>query len=140
MFEFLGTSGTTTYNYQYKKLRSLKYYTEVSTNLSGNKGVIAKSTGTEKTQIINAVSSLNTQSTNAKIKIYLSTPDNFTTGAIYYMDKEFNYTSGSTLTTLYNTKTNVIGKYSDFYLDYINGEINNGDYILTNGIKNYIIM
>ena len=140
LVEFLGTSGSTLYNNQYTRLRALKYYTEVSTNLSGNKGVIVKNSGIEKVEILNAVSTSYTKTANANIKIYLTTPANFTTGAIYYMDKEFNYTSGHTLTTLYNTKTNIVGKYSDFYLGYINGEINNGDYILTNGVKNYIVM
>jgi len=129
LVEFNYTSGTTVTNSQYDRLRSMKYYTELSTNLDANKGVIVLSTGAGKEEIIDPVSSTYTTTANAKVKIYVDTPANYLTSAIYYVDKEFTYTSGVKMTTTYTSLSNVVAKYSDFYLDFFDGEINNGDYV-----------
>ena len=144
MYEFLNTSGSTLYNYEYTKLRQNKYYTELSTNISSNKGVIVKSSSVFKTNIINPSSIPYTSTTNSIVKIYFDPsiiPTDYTNGSIYYIDNEFIYDDGSTeIKTLYSGYTNVVATYSDFYQDFINGNINNGDYVVTNSVKNYINM
>jgi len=128
--EFLGTSGLTISNTEYERLRSIKYFTELSTNLEANKGVIVKNSGVdEKQEIIDPVSTTYTSTANATVKIYIDTPANYTTGAIYYINNEFSFNSGIVMTTTLDSNLNVVAKYSDFYLDFFNGEINNGDFV-----------
>jgi hypothetical protein len=128
--EFNGTSGSIFIsNKEYEKLRSIKYFTELSINLESNKGVIVLNSDESKQEIIDPVSIPYTVLTNAIVKIYIDNPTNYTTGAIYYIDHEFSYDSGTQLTTTYTSNSNVVAKYSDFYIDFYNGEINNGDYI-----------
>jgi len=124
----------------YKQLRASKYYTELSSNIATNKGVIVKLSGAGKESIIDPISIPGTSLSLATVNIYISNPTNYLNGAIYYIDNEFNYVSGNVMTTAYDTMTNVVSKYSALYLDYINGEINNGDYILKNGVKDALTM
>ena len=140
-FEFSGTTGSRVYNNEYAKLRLLKHFDELSTNLLGGKSVIAKSSAMSKLTIgSNYQSTTYTTTSNASVKIYVTTPSNYTSGAIYFIDKEFKWISGNVISTQYNLVNNVVAKYSNFYQDFINGNINNGDYIITNGEKNYLTM
>jgi len=132
LINFDGTSGATyVVDNEYEKLRSKKLYEEISINLEANKGVAVLTSGAGKQEIIDPTSVSYTALNDAYIKVYLDTPANYVNSAIYYIDKEFNYTSGVQLTTTYTSTSNVVAKYSDFYTDFINGEINNGDYVNT---------
>ena len=74
------------------RLRSHKVYTEISTYLSLNEGVIISTTNV-KTPIIDPQLIGYNSTTNDKILIYLSNPSNYTDGSngviIYYIDKQF---------------------------------------------------
>lgn len=143
---FNGTQGTRIKNNEYLKLRRIKYYNELSTNLSTNKGVMIPNNGFivsdiyPKAKIIDPVSVSYSSSNDAYIKIYIENPSTYMHGEIFYIDNEFRYTSGTVMTTSYTSVDNIVAKYSDFYQDYINGEINNGDYIMTDGYKNHLTM
>jgi len=130
---FTGTSGSTVRNSEYARLRLTKLYTEISTALENNKGVIIESGGTDaKLAITDPTSTSYTTTTDATIKIYATTASKYVSGTdflVYYIDNEFDIQDGATtLTTTYTSASNVVAKYSDFYLDFINGEISNGDY------------
>lgn len=140
-YEFNNTIGSKLYNFEYLRLRSIKHYNELITNLYTGKSVIVKNSASNKSIIgYNYKSSTFSTINNAYVKIYITDPNDYLTGAIYYIDKEFNWTSGTEIKTSYNLVNNVVAKYSDFYQDFINGNINNGDYIITNGVKNYLTM
>jgi hypothetical protein len=132
---FNGTSGSTIRNYDYSRLNIYKIYNEIASQLQLNKGVIIKPlTPLHKTEIFDPTAISYTSTTNAKILIYISNPSNYVTGTnflLYYKDNEFNVSAGATqLQTSYTGATNVVAKYSNYYLDYYNGEINNGDYFI----------
>ena len=134
LINFNDTQGGLVSNTEYARLRNLKYFEEVATNLEANKGVIINNSGTMKTEIIDPISMSYTSLTDAQIKIFVDTPSDYVTVTnevlLYYIDKEFNIDGTSNTITTTNTSTeNVVAKYSNFYLDYINGEINNGDYV-----------
>lgn len=145
---FVGTSGASYIrNYEYAKLRLYKIYNEMMTNLQLNKGVIISSNGLTKTPIIDPTSSSVTPTADAQIRIYVDIPTDYINGSnqfiIYYIDKEFKMTPTSTqLKTTYTYPfTNVVSKYSDFYQDYLNGNISNGDYIvISSDIRAYLKM
>ncbi|MFA5586483.1 MAG: hypothetical protein WDA02_08070 [Saccharofermentanales bacterium] len=143
--EFLGTSGNTIRNYEYKKLRLHKIYQEMSKNLQLNKGVIINVDGIHKSEIIDINSLSYSSSNNSQIHIYLDNPSDYISTdkfVLYYTDNEFNISASAVeLKTSYDTTTNIVARYSKFYLDYLNGEISNGDVLIdSNGNKVYLKM
>lgn len=142
------TTGTVTIrNNEYAKLRALKYYNEISLNTT-YKSVITLSDGSGKSQVASITATPYSSSAQSTIKFYLNDEVNiaitdyslYTTGAIFYIDNEINISNTSTLQTSYLTTTNNVAKYSDFYQDFISGEINNGDYVSGTTIDNEIEM
>lgn len=131
-------------NNDYLNLRLIKYYNELTSNLKTNKGVIIPNSTvnflTPKVEIIDANFIPASLSNDAHITFYIDNAIYYIHGAIYYIDNELKYTTGTTLTTTYTSKNNVVAKYSQLYLDYVNGEINNGDYIITDNQKNTLTM
>jgi hypothetical protein len=147
--EFVNTSGSTIKNSEYSKLRLNKIYNEMVTQLSLNKGVIISNSGgtmpNTKTAIVDPSAFGYTTTTNSKIWIYVDIPSDYVSGddfLLYYVDKEFKLSSSvTTVTTSDATNaTSNVAIYSDFYTDFVNGEINNGDYILVGSIKVYLTM
>lgn len=144
--EFFDTSGSTTKDSEYNKLRLNKIYNEMVTQLSLNKGVIITATTNFKTEIIDPSAFGYTTTTNSKIWIYLDTPSDYVDGIdnflLYYIDKEFKLSSSVTTVTTSNSTsvTDNVAIYSDFYKDFVNGEINNGDYILVGSEKVHLTM
>jgi hypothetical protein len=130
------TGTATIKNNEYVKLSALKYYNEVSNNAS-YKSVITLSAGTGKAQVASLTATAYGSTGQANIKFYLKNASNvaiteyhvFTTGTVYYIDNEINISNTTTLVTAYTKTTNNVAKYSDLYLDFINGQINNGDYV-----------
>ena len=142
---FVGTGGNSRIkNNEYLKLRLIKYYNELVSNLSTNKGVILRknaiSVSYPKQEILDITSVPYGVSNDAYISFYIDNPINYLNCVIYYVDNELRFTSGTELTTTYTSRDNVVAKYSQLYLDYINGEINNGDYVTTDSVKNTITM
>lgn len=134
LINFNDTKGNLVSNTEYARLRNLKYFEEIASNLEANKGVIINNSGTEKAEIIDPTSISYTSLTDSQIKIFIDTPSNYITVSnevlLYYVDKEFNINGlSNSLTTSYTSTSNVVAKYSSFYQDYINGQINNGDYV-----------
>lgn len=150
----------------YIKLRYRAAYDQMVSYLDDGKGVIIDTNGYKK-YIENGTFIQYSPSYNASISFSIGTDDytNYYSGSaaykwlIYYLDNEFYLDDGLSaigvdrlITTLapaddlsgsgqsYNA--GVIGKYSDIYLDYYNGIINNGDYgyinNLSGGTKIYI--
>lgn len=142
---FTGTSGSTVRDSEYARLRLTKLYTEISTTLENNKGVIIESGSTYgKLEITDPTSTSYTTTADATIKIYATTPATYISGTdflLYYIDNEFDIQDDSiTLTTDYTGGDEVVAKYSSFYLDYINGEISNGDYFYDSDDTTQIIL
>lgn len=143
--EFLNTTGSTIRNNEYARLRLYKIFNEIAVQLSVNKGVIINTSGTTKVEIIDPTSTWG-NTINAEIHIYVETPSNYISSGnilIYYVDKEFVISSSTSeiKTTYVSPFTNVVAKYSNFYLDFLNGQISNGDYILVGGTtKVYVKM
>jgi len=137
-------SGTTIRDNQYARLRLYKIFNEIALQLTVNKGVIISgSTDVWKTPIIDPTSTWATSTVNAQIHIYVNNPTNYISGTtflLYYVDKEFNMGTTNTIATKYNSKTNVVAIYSDFYQDFLNGNISNGDYITVDGVNVYLTM
>ena len=145
---FTGTSGSTIGLSEYARLRSHKVYTEVSTQLDANMGVIISSTNL-KTPVIDASAAGYTTTTNDLIYIYLDTPSIYTDGSngvlIYYVDNQFKLassisTSDVIITTNDLTANNIVAKYSSFYTAFFDGIINNGDTLsgTTNKLTMYV--
>ncbi|MFW6243342.1 MAG: hypothetical protein ACOC2W_04215, partial [bacterium] len=137
---FTGTSGNTIQDNEYLKLRSLKVYEEIQERLSEDKAVIIKYDGSEKTYINNnwTISNTNLSSDDYRIRFWLDNPEeytNFGTGdneiLLYFSDIQFKLTVGenSAVSTTTLSSDGIIGKDSDFYQDFYNGEINTNDYI-----------
>ena len=144
---FVGTKGSVDYT-NYNKLRLTKIFTEVYTNLLGNKSVIINWKNGDKFSILNPTIFAPTTSSDGYITIYFDSIqpfDYFKTSdssfLIYYIDNEFVMDSINEVDTLITTthplsyyttplnqKTGIVAKYSNFYQDYYNGIINNGDY------------
>lgn len=148
VIEFLGTSGSTLRNNEYARLRAYKVYNEVATNLSANMGVIVNNANTVKTSVIDPTLVPFSTTNNAQIWIYLGTPSDYTDAIpgtealLYYVDKQFKLANSFpiALTTNDLTQPSIIGKYSDFYQDFFDGVINNGDYVTDGGVKKYLTM
>ena len=147
--EFSGTSGSTLKLSEYSRLRSQKVYNEIATYISLDKGVIISTTNV-KTPIIDPLVLGYTTTSNDKIIIYLTTPSIYTSGStdvlLYYVDKQFKLdpagiTVNTPILTTYDlTAPNIVATYSSFYIDFYNGVINNGDYIIENTVNNHLTM
>ncbi len=149
---FGNTSGSTSFN-DYKKLRYRAAYTEMESYLDDAKGVIINKITGYKYPIVGATYTDYSLQYNATILIPLGTEtptqfyDNTDTykWLVYYLDNEFYISDplsaigvdrlittlapADDLTGSGNTfNAGVIGKYSEIYLDYYNGIINNGDF------------
>ena len=146
--EFVGLSGTSLKNNEYDKLRSYKVWNEMVTQLSANMGVIISNDGSVKTAVTDPTPIGFTSTTRAQILIYLANPVDYTSGSanvlVYYVDKQFKLLAGATsaiTTNIISGSTNIVARYSDFYLDFLNGVINNGDYVTNSiGDKSYLTM
>jgi len=149
--DFNNTSGTTDYT-NYTQLRYRNAYDEIESKLDDGKGVIINHTDETKFYItqLNFSSAQYGSSNNAYIKIEIGdkAPEDFyavdsNKWLVYYLDNEFvlnetstnrMFTTTKSLSSLVGsgqtstTNAGIIGKYSNFYLDYYNGVINNGDY------------
>ena len=152
---FGNTSGGTN-NSDYTKIRTRQAFSEIENTLDNFKGVIINKTTGNKLPITasNFASASYSTATNAFIDINVGTDNasNYFSGAtnteflFYYLDNEFmidgitnrlftSLESVAHLTTDGQTVSQgagVIGKYSQLYLDYYNGVINNGDYFYIN--------
>ena len=153
---FEHTSGGTDYS-NYKQLRYRSAYNEIESKLSDGKGLIINHKNASKFHITQFnMSSVDYNSmSNAYIKIVVDTIDPkefYDTDKykwlIHFIDNEFilnNSNNNRMITsTLHvndlvghgqiSTTTNagVIGKYSNIYLDYYNGILNNGDFAYLN--------
>lgn len=144
---FDGTSGGTILNNEYDKLRSKKVYEEIVSYLEGNKLIIIKDDGSEKTYVESNYLVKNTDlvSGNYEIWIYLDTPANYTNTndiLLYYRDIQLklanNFTEAISTTIL--SGTSIIGLHSDLYTDFYNGVINTGDHIEEDGESKLITM
>jgi len=148
---FGNTSGSTDYT-NYNQLRYRNAYDEIESKLDDGKGVIINYTNSSKYYITQSnLSSVDyNTSYDGYMRIDVGTIDPnefFNTDSykwlVYYLDNEFivNEVSADRMisTTLSvedlvgegqtpSTNAGVIGKYSNIYLDYYNGILNNGDY------------
>lgn len=153
-FDF--TSGTTEYD-NYNKLRYRNAYDEIESYLDDSQGVIIKHTTGEKYYIENALFSDYSTTSNAYIRIPVGSTtatDYFMSGdtsqwLVYYVDNEFyigstnvNRVFSSTLpfdlltsSGVSGAGAGVMGKYSQIYLDYYNGIVNNEDYGRINNLS-----
>jgi hypothetical protein len=147
--EFCGTSGKTGIYNDYDYIRTIFAFNEIYDNIS-EESVLIKygasfNTG-DKVPVTSVVPVDATSTTNASIKIYCETPENCHNGngnefLLYYIDNEFllhpAFKNTDTLTTRYDvlgatTKVGIVAKYSQLYLDYYNGVINNLDCFYVN--------
>jgi hypothetical protein len=142
---FNGTAGSALKNNEYIRLRGYKVFNEVYTSLSANKGVIINTTGTLKTPILDPTAISYNTGQDAGLQFNLSTPTSYISGnnvLLYYVDKQFKLSSSTTgaTTTANPAATNIVAKYSDFYSDFINGEINTDDKLsgTTNKLTMYV--
>jgi hypothetical protein len=147
---FVGTSGSTDYT-NYDKLRRNKIFTEIYTAaLTGKSVIINRVDGTKYS--INATVYEPTATKDGHMIIFFDTLGstnpfeyyNVSTGGflIYYIDYELVLVPSTTnLEYLITTKKEVsdlpnnygiVAKYSTLYLDYYNGNLNDGDYIFFN--------
>ncbi len=139
---FEGTYGSSSDWKNYEKLRKLKIFEELSTKLSVGKGVIINMNTGYKFEIPTPSFYDATISEDARIRIYLDDTENpfdYITASnqfiIYYVDDEFLVGNGNVLTIDTSMKPRtldtegVVAKYSAMYLDFLNGTINNYDYI-----------
>ena len=150
---FVGTKGSVDYT-DYNKLRKLKIFTEIYTNIITNKSVIINYHNGDKFSIVSPTIYGATTTTDAYIRIFFdSTTQPFdyfdkTNGKflIYYIDNEFVMDPINSVNQLITTnhplafysagdKTGIVAKYSNLYLDYYNGIINNGDYFYVGNIS-----
>jgi hypothetical protein len=152
---FDNTSGRTDLT-NYTQIRYRAAYDEIESKLSDGKGLIINHTDGSKFHItqLNMSSVDYNSSSNAYIKIIVDTIDptefydtNTYKWLIHFIDNEFvlnnidndrmitstlhvNALTGQGQTT--TTNAGVIGKYSNIYLDYYNGILNNGDFAYLN--------
>lgn len=137
--EFLNTLGSTIKDNEYAKLRLYKIFNEAATNIQLNKGIIISANGDKKTPISDPTIISYTTTTNSQLWVYIENgiPNEYINSGdvlIYYKDKSFNITDGNEIITSTTETLNVVSKYSDFYVDFVNGEINNGDYFMQDDI------
>ena len=132
---FENTFGSSSDWKNYKKLRNLKIYDEISSKLSNKKGVIINYNTGYKYQVETIIVNNPTVTENAKIRIFLGNenPNEFYNNynfIVYYVDDELKVKNNtSTLVTTNEPNVSIAAKYSTIYLSYLNGNINNGDYI-----------
>jgi hypothetical protein len=146
---FVGTYGSIDYT-NYDKLRKMKVFTEIYTNLLNNKSVIINSTNGNKYSILNPTIYSPTTTTDGYIRIYFETENPYeyfntadSTFVFYYIDNEFLMTNNiydTLLTTnepitYLTAQTGIVATWSNFYQDYYNGVINNGDYFYINNVS-----
>ena len=143
---FGNTYGSTSDWTNYKKLRSLKIYNELSAKLASGKGVIVNITNGYKFLFGTPNTYDATLSDNARIRIFLDNVESpydyidTSTGSfiLYYVDDEFKVGDGTvseiitTLAPQTQATQAVVAKYSSLYTSYVDGMINNGDYIWLN--------
>jgi len=139
--EFNGTNGVTDYT-NYMQIRNRNKYDEIEKNLLNGKGVLISNNDASKYYITNTnLTTIDYNNTsNATIKIYGmdNASDYYSTSdlLLYYIDNEFNTPNSfkyiKSLTVNTSADTAIIGKYSNLYQDYYNGQINNGDIIYLN--------
>lgn len=141
--EFNGTLGVKNLA-NYQDLRYYKIFDELAYNIENGKAVIINSVSLAKYAInTNYIISDYTSTSNAKIKLYVDIATSYTTASllIYYIDNEFLLginTSGATtkLTNFSVADTiGVVAKYSNFYQDFYNGNINDLDYFIVNNLS-----
>jgi len=151
---FANTSGATDLT-NYTQIRYRTAYNEIESKLSDGKGVIINHTDASKYSITQL--NMSTVDYNSMLNAYIQidigsiTPTEFynteSQWLVYFVDNEFVLNNTSTdrmITSLLSvnnlvgsgqtttTNAGVIGKYSNIYLDYYNGIINNGDFAYTN--------
>jgi hypothetical protein len=141
--EFLGTLGYKDLT-DYNSLRYYKIFDEISTNIENGKAVIIDPSTQNKIEIgSNYVITDYTTTVNSKIQLSVNSGVNYSTAEllIYYIDNEFllgNLTVGAK-TKLTNFQTSdtigVVAKYSNFYQDFYNGNINDLDYFVVNNLS-----
>lgn len=148
---FQNTSGSTNYS-NYKQIRYRNAYNEIESRLDDGKGVIIDYTNGSKFYITQSNLSSVDYSTSyngyISIDVGVLNPNNFFNvdtykWLVYYLDDEFIFNETSTdrmistslaVNALVNqgqtvtTNAGVIGRYSNIYLDYYNGILNNSDY------------
>jgi len=152
---FNNTSGTTDYT-NYNQIRYRNAYDEIESKLDDGKGVIINHSDASKFYITqsnmggygynNTIDGLITINVGS-----LNPSDFYDTDTykwlVYYLDNEFvlneNNCDRAFTSALYvdslvgsgqtpSTNAGVIGKYSNIYMDYYNGILNNGDYAYMN--------
>ena len=141
---FLGTKLPIDYT-NYNQLRKTRIFNDISNAILLNKGVIININNGDKYSIISPTIFTPTLTTDGQIRIYfdLSTNpfDYFRADGgflIYYIDKEFTMDPINAINKLITTihpieyysgsGTGIVAKWSELYLAYYNGYINNGDY------------
>lgn len=149
---FVDTKGSIDYT-NYNKLRKLKIFTEIYTNIINGKSVIINWKNGDKFTITSPTIYVATTTQDAHIILYFGTTvepfDYFNNSdgsfLIYYIDNEFVLPQSSAgITQLITTEhpldyftgndTGIVAKYSNLYLDFYNGIINNGDYFFIDNI------
>jgi hypothetical protein len=153
---FENTSGSTDYT-NYLKLRYRAAYNEMETNLDNGQGVIIKPLTGVKYYIETITFTDYSSSNNAYLLINVGSnnpadfymPTDTYQWLIYYVDNEFYISESDTNRLITSTlpitslttsgqdskAAGVIGKYSDIYLNYYNGLINNYDYAYVNNLS-----
>lgn len=140
---FENTYGSSSDWTNYKKLRSLKIYNKISSEIILGKSVMINKTNGYKYPIVNPNTVDATLSSNARIRIFLNNESPYdyidesnSSFIIYYLDDEFKMGNGtiSNIKTTYEplvslVEEGIVAKYSSLYNSYYNGNINNGDYI-----------
>ena len=153
--QFNGTSGQTGIYNDYNSLRQSQSFYEMYDNIT-TKSVFIHQTGGnfiggDKDPVLSVSSTESTSNQNANIKIYVNsnTPSLCHSGntfLLYYVDNEFllheNSVDTSTLITRYDVlgtsdSNGIVATYSQLYLDYYNGNINNYDYFYVNNDSGY---
>lgn len=147
--EFNGTSGKTGVYNDYNYLRTIQSFYEMYDNVSYKSvlvqsGVTGNFTDGDKVPVISTIPFDATSTTNAKIKMYCDTANQCQVGntfLLYYNDDEFLLhdvaIDTNSLKTRYDvlgslTSVGIVATYSQFYLDFYNGVINNLDYFYIN--------
>ena len=147
--QFSGTSNKSGIYNDYEYLRTMQAFNEMYDNIT-TKSVLVQSGTTDdfsqgdKVPIVSAIPTDATTYDDANIKLYLNDPDYCRSGdtfLLYYVDDEFllhdSVINTSSLITRYDylgtsNTAGIVATYSQFYLDFYNGNINNLDYFYAN--------
>jgi hypothetical protein len=149
--EFQNTAGSNVTN-AYERHRKLSLFNKLvsvfeSTNLSRATMIVNPATdekfSLENASVVNVTSS---ESSNKSITINLGTSSVPTTISqdgnfiLYKIDNEFTLGENAVFTqnAQGTSATGSIGKYSDLYLDFYNGQINTGDWFYQNTVLNSV--